>query len=132
MCVPYCESFFYVEDDDWNTVIIECNSLSAKWEQLSAFLGLSKKLIESIKKNHPNDDTGCWNDALSHWIGQNYNAKKFGVPSWKRLLEAIALVDKLVFKKLAREHEGEIFPILVKTFPRKYSLWGYFSGNSPY
>ena len=107
MCGCLLYIIFYAEEDDWNIVVVECNSLSAKWEQLSAFLGLSRKLIDSIKKNHPNDDTVSWNDALGQWIGQNYNAKKFGVPSWKRLLKAIALVDKLVFKKLAREHEGK-------------------------
>ena len=104
---------FSAEEDDWNIVVTECSSLSAKWEQLSAYLGLNRRLIDSIKRNHPNDSTGCWNDALGHWIGQNYNTDRFNVPSWKVLLRSIALVDKLVFKELAREHEGEIFSVFL-------------------
>ena len=88
-------------------MIDECSSLAAKWEQVSGFLGLPLSLIDSIKKNHLGDNIGCWNDTLKHWIKQNYNTAKFGEPSWKTLLKAIAKVDKLKFKRLAAEHEGE-------------------------
>ncbi len=110
------QSFFHTEEDDWNIVVTECNSLCSKWEQLSAHLGLSKKLIDSIKKNHSNDNTDCWNDALDKWIGQNYNTKKFGMPSWKSLLNAIAFFDRRIFKKLAHEHEGKLCITLVTQF----------------
>ena len=95
------------EEDDWNIVIDECSSLAAKWEQLSGFLGLRPSLIASIKGNHPNDNVGCWNDALLQWIMQKYNTVKFGKPSWKTLLKAISKVDKLEFKKLAAEHTSK-------------------------
>ena len=88
-------------------MIDECSSLSAKWEQISGFLGLSVSLIDSVKENHPRDNTSCWNDTLKHWIKQNYNTAKFGEPSWKVLLGAIAKVDKLKFKRLAAKHQGE-------------------------
>ena len=86
-------------------MIDECSSLAAKWEQLSGFLGLKISLIKTIKQNHPGDNIGCWNDALEHWIKQNYNTKKFAQPSWRTLLKAIAKVDRLLFNKLAAEHK---------------------------
>ena len=89
-------------------IVTDCNSLAYKWEELSAFLGLRRSVIEGIKKNHPCDVTGCLNDALGQWIEQKYNTNKYGMPSWRRLLEAIALIDNRIFKKLAREHEGKI------------------------
>ena len=92
------------EEDDWNIVIDECSSLAAKWEQISGFLGLKISLIETIKHGHHGDNIACWNDALKHWIKQNYNTVKFGEPSWKSLLKAISKVDKLKLKKLAPEH----------------------------
>ena len=104
---------FHSEEDDWNIIVTECNSLSYKWEELSAFLGLPRNRIESIKKNHPSDDTGCLNDALGQWIEQKYNKEKFGMPSWRTLLKGVALIDKRVFKKLAREHEGKIIIFIV-------------------
>ena len=94
------------EEDDWNVVIIECSSLAAKWEQLSGYLGLSIRLIDSIKGNHPNDNSTCWNEALKHWILQNYKTEKFGSPSWRTLLRAVAEVDKLLFRVLAPKHQG--------------------------
>ena len=96
------------EEDDWNVVIIECSSLAAKWEQLSGYLGLAKSVIDSIKEDHHNDNLGCWNEALDRWIKQTYNTKKFGVPSWRTLLKAVAIVDKLLFKNLASKHQGTI------------------------
>lgn len=95
------------EEDDWNGVILECSSLAAKWDQLSGYLGLSMGTIETIIKSHPYDTSGCWNEALKLWIKQNYNTEKYGVPSWRTLLKAIAMVDKLLFKKLADNHQLE-------------------------
>ena len=94
------------EEDHWNVVIIECSSLAAKWEQLSGYLGLSSRLIDSIKGNNSNDNSVCWNNALKHWILQNYKTEKFGSPSWKTLLRAVAGVDKLLFRMLAPKHQG--------------------------
>lgn len=94
------------EEDDWNDVIKECSSLAAKWEQLSGYLGLSIGMIDAIKENFPNNAAGCWNEALKQWIKQNYRTARYGYPSWRMLLEAIARIDKLLFKKLADKHQG--------------------------
>ena len=93
-------------EDDWNVVITECSSLAAKWKQLSGYLGLPKSIIDSIKEDYHNDNLGCWNEALDRWIKQTYNTEKFGVPSWRTLLKAVAIVDKLLFKDLASKHQG--------------------------
>ena len=99
-------STFTSGEEEWNIVIIKCNSLAAKWEQLSGYLGLSIGMIESIKADHHGDCAGCWNEALKQWIKQNYKTEIFGKPSWQTLLRSVALVDKLLFKKLAKEHQG--------------------------
>lgn len=88
-------------------VITECSSLATHWEQLSGYLGLSFELIDRIKGDHPNDKVGCWNEALKQWIKQNYKTQRFGEPSWKILLKAVARIDKLQCKKLAAEHQLE-------------------------
>ena len=86
-------------------VITECSSLAAHWEQLSGYLGLSFELIDRIKGDHPSDKISCWNEAMKQWIKQNYKTQRFGEPSWKTLLKAVARIDKLQFKKLADEHQ---------------------------
>ena len=95
------------EKEHWNVLIIECKSLSSNWEKVSAYLGLSFELIETINRDNPRDSAGCWNEALKEWIRQNYNTKTFGQPSWRSLLRAVAEVDKHQFQKLAAEHQGE-------------------------
>ena len=87
-------------------MIMECSSLSAKWERLSGYLGLSISLIDSIKVNFPGDVDGCWSESLKHWIRQNYKTENFGLPSWRTLLKQVAKVDKRLFKKLADTHRG--------------------------
>ena len=96
-----------VEDKHWNILVIECKSFSSDWEKVSAYLGLSFKVIDTIKRDNPRDSAGCWNEALKEWIKQNYDTKLFGRPSWRSLLRAVAEVDKHQFQKLAAEHEGE-------------------------
>ena len=93
-----------IVEDDWNIVIRECSSLSAKWQQLGGYLGLRIGLIDSIKGNYPGDNSACWSEALKHWIRQNYNTAKFGLPSWRALLEAIARENRLLFNNLAAKY----------------------------
>ena len=95
----------YVGDDDWNDVVRQCCSFAAKWEVISAYLGLSSGLIDVIKTNNPKDCNACLNDALKHWIRQNYNTKKFGEPSWRTLIDAIAMVDNKLAWRLSSCHQ---------------------------
>ena len=98
-------SYFCLSDEeDWNDIIITCNSLAAKWQQISGFIGLSIKTIQTIRQSYPNDSIACLNEALMQWILQEYNAKKHGLPSWKTLLKAISRVDEPLFERLAKEH----------------------------
>ena len=96
------------EEDDWNVVFVECCSLAAKWEQLSACLGLAKADIDSIRESRSRDSAGCWSEALSQWIKQNYSTQRFGLPSWRSLLKAMAMVDKRLVKELATKHPSGI------------------------
>ena len=73
---------------------------------MSCFLGLSKDDIDTIKENNPKNYSACWDEALSLWIKQNYNTAKFGAPSWRSLLKAIAPIDGKLFKELALKHQG--------------------------
>ena len=99
-------SLSYAEEISWNVVIIECKSLSANWKQLSGYLGLSKDVIAAIEHDNPNNALNCLNEALSQWIKQSYNTEQFGLPSWRTLLKAVALIKPILFKALAYLHQG--------------------------
>ena len=96
---------FLSDEESWNDVIIACGSLAAKWKQLSGFMGLSFKTIKEIQRDNDGDSNASWNDALMQWILQDYNTKKYGLPSWRRLLKIISRVDQPLFEKLAKEKQ---------------------------
>ena len=61
--------------------------------------------INAIERDgHSAED--CWEEALILWLGQNYNTKKYPLPSWRSLLKVIAKVDYKLFEKLAAEHKN--------------------------
>ena len=95
----------FLDEEDWNDVAIACSSLADKWQQLCAYLGLSIKIIRTIRGNYPNDSAAAWNEALTLWVLQDYNTRRHGMPSWKTLLKAISKVDQPLFEKLAKEHQ---------------------------
>ena len=88
--------------EDWNLVVMETASLSFNWEKLVVYLGLSFDLVDNTIRRA----SDSWSEALKQWIKQNYNTGKFGLPSWRTLLESVTRVDKLLFKKLAAKHPG--------------------------
>ena len=106
-------NIFFLDEDDWNDVIIACSSLATKWQQLSGFLGLSLKTVRTIKGNNPNDSEASWNEAITQWILQDYNTEKYGYPSWKSLLKAVGKVDKPLFEKLAEEHVKGMYVVCI-------------------
>ena len=88
-------------------MVKEAESLAVEWEKISRDLGLSSSDINRIKCDFGRCGCyKCWSEALDHWIKQNYNTKRYGEPSWRTLLKAIAGVNKLRFKKLAKDHQG--------------------------
>ena len=83
---------------------MECKTLSAKWEELSICLGLPADEIDTIKRNNPDNAQRCWSQALLAWIRQCYDTNKYGKPSWRTLLRAIAKENKRLFETLSQDH----------------------------
>ena len=71
-------------------------------------LGLSCIDIETIEKDNPLNVSTCLSKALEYWVKQNYNTEKFGLPSWRTLLRAVAQVNKGLFRRLASGHHHTI------------------------
>lgn len=92
--------------EDWNWVFRECKKLSAHWHDIGAHLGLHPDDLERIKRDNRDNSKDCLKKALYEWIKQNYSITKYGLPSWKTLLEAVAEVDQRLFKKLAEKYKA--------------------------
>ena len=82
----------------------ECKTLSADWHDLGTFLGLAVDDLDSIMRDH-RSSKACLKKALYEWIKQNYPTDKYGLPSWRTLLKAVAQVNGQLFRKLAVKYK---------------------------
>ena len=80
--------------------------LQPNGRNLVLVLAFQKMNIDSIKDVNPKDNSGCLDDAMDHWIKQNYDTEKFGLPSWRTLVAAVAQVNKRLCKQLAIKYQG--------------------------
>ena len=104
--------FFLSGYDDWNLAYIEIQRLSAKWKELGIVLGISGDKLDAIAGNHQNLTDRLAN-VLQQWIGQNYNTKTFGIPSWRTLCGAIQKVsDNTFFEAVAAKHPSKLIIII--------------------
>ena len=54
-----------------------------QWETVCRLLGVESKEIESVKRDHPNDNVGAFHECLLIW-----HKRSSGV-TWGRLFEAV-------------------------------------------
>ena len=87
---------------------METETLAANWYKICVSLGLPPDKIDIIKKEAAGDSYHCWSEALKQWIRQNYDTERYGKPSWRNLLKAVAKVNKGMSKQLATNHQGKL------------------------
>ena len=63
--------------------------MAAKWKAVGQALRLKLGELDSIAASHPHSVEECLSEMLTQWLRRNYNVKKFGEPSWQRLVEAV-------------------------------------------
>ena len=75
--------------DDLFDVQSEVYEVAPKWKALGLALRLQPGILHVIESNRldPND---CLTDVLTKWLQQHYNTERFGLPSWKMLVDAVA------------------------------------------
>ena len=63
--------------------------MAAKWKAVGQALRLKLGELDSIAASHPHSTEDCLSEMLTQWLRRNYNVKRFGEPSWKRLVEVV-------------------------------------------
>ena len=77
------------DESDFQDVKAEVSKLAANWKGFGPALGLSRAAIKEIDmacRGHP---ARCLDSVIEKWLNQDYNWEKFGLPSWKKLAEAV-------------------------------------------
>ena len=95
-------------DDDMLDVMRALRSCKANWENIGLDLHLRSSKLSEIKMSHLGDLNGCMRDMVQVWLKKNYNTAKFGEPSWRMLVEAVAEVDIGLAQRIAAKHSGTV------------------------
>ena len=95
------------DKDDLADIIRELTDVTAKWKNIGIILGILDSRLESIKGDSPQD---YLREMLSMWLQKSYNVKRFGEPTWVKLVEAVNLPadggNPSLAMKIARNHKG--------------------------
>ena len=89
VCVTlFC--FNFLDVDDLFTVYAELIEVAHKWKGIGLALRLSPNLLDKIHHKNYVDIENYLQDVLTEWLRKAYNTARFGGPSWKLLVEAVA------------------------------------------
>ncbi len=100
----HCTLYIVEEEEDANIIFKAIGKKAAKYAEIGRNFGLAPSIIETIKENHPGDNSKALQDVILTWIRQDFNTTRFGVPSWRKVVEVISDFDKLLAKKIAVDH----------------------------
>ena len=65
-------------------------SLSSRWFFFGSSLHLSPDTLQSIEANNGSNCERCLYQALTHWLKKDYNYKRFGHPSYRKLCVSVS------------------------------------------
>ena len=96
---------FYVGIDDLYDVWRKVKALSPRWYFFGLSLHLSPDTLAKIEADNGSDCEKCLNQALAHWLKKkDYNYKRFGHPSWRKLCVSVSHENKALAEEIADRH----------------------------
>ena len=108
-------------DDDLFDVQSELIPVTAKWRNIGTALRLKSDVLESIQAANGSDPPACLALMVTEWLKRNYNMKRFGEPTWQKLVEAVGHpaggANMMAARDIARKHKagGKLRPLSVST-----------------
>ena len=97
-------------DDDLFDVQSELIPVTAKWKSIGNALRLKSVALENIQAGSGGDPPACLASMVTEWLKRNYNVKRFGEPTWQKLVEAVGHpaggANMAVARDIARRHKA--------------------------
>ena len=103
----------YSGEDDMQDIMKEVIQVKANYKAFGMMLGLSYPQLEDIQKSplFIVDNGAALTEVILTWLRQKYNTVKFGVPTWRRIVEAIDSEaggnNHALAKEIATHHPGK-------------------------
>ena len=104
----------YSAEEDISDVLHEVDGLAGRWSDMCLVLGLHS-LENKIKAEHSKNPSDCLRAVVDKWLQKNYNCERFGSPTWKTLVKAVA--DPLgganiaLAENIAKKHISKCFSV---------------------
>ena len=103
-------SFTTDQNDDLFDVQSELVLVTAKWRSIGTALRLKSGVLDSIQAVSGSNPPACLASMVTEWLRRNYNVKRFGEPTWQRLVEAVSHPagggNMALARDIARRHKA--------------------------
>ena len=99
--------FATTDEDDLPETIRELSDVAASWRNIGTQLGIRHNRLEAIQGDKPLD---YLRQMLATWLQKNYNVKRFGEPTWLKLVEVVSHSsgggNPSLAMEIAKRHKG--------------------------
>ena len=96
-------------EDDLSDIIRELTDVVAGWRNIGTLLGIRDGQLQTIQLQ-ANSPLGCLREMLVTWLRRNYDVKRFGEPTWVKLVEVVndptGGGNPFLATEIARKHGG--------------------------
>ena len=100
----------YLAEDDTRGVYREVISLAGRWSGMCLALGLLPSDKEAIAAAHPGNPHDCLQMVVVKWLQKSYNFQRYGIPTWRMLVEAVddpaGGNNSALAEAIAKKHAG--------------------------
>ena len=98
-----------IAEKDLIDVLEEVGSLAGRWRNLCLALGVLD--VDTIASNYRDNPKDCLRTVLEQWLRQAYATQMHGLPTWQKLVGAVANNmggDRpALAETIAKNHRGE-------------------------
>ena len=76
-------------EDHLSEIVDEIVSIKSEYYSLGICLGLPASELTAVSRQYPHDMEQALKDILLLWLQQKYDVQRYGIPSWRKLVEAV-------------------------------------------
>ena len=105
-------------------MLSELLPVTAHWKGIGIALRLNPDLLRAIEADCRDDPTACLTSVITMWLKGKHNVERFGLPTWRQLVEAVGHraggANKALAERIAKNHKagGMLVAMLLCLVPR--------------
>ena len=81
------------------------------WQNIGMALGLQMGDLDTIHATYPCKPSDCLRSVLARWVRKGYCVERHGLPTWQKVVEAVARPaggnDNTLAEGIAKSHQGK-------------------------